>query len=413
MTEERRGLRPRVLIAFATATLLGCDRVTPESSSASVLGYDAPDTVTNSLRGVWADGFRWQIVEDLIIGARDGPPEYSFFGPLLVNVDSQGRVYVLVVKDAQVRVFDTAGGFLYAFSGIGKGPAEFQAPSGVTIIGDTMIAVIDQRLQKLALFTMDGDLISTAKTDIRPFRDGWVRRMMALDERTVLVETFHGWLYPSPGKYDGMGRLIVLGLDGVVVDTFALFSGPGVTIDREHSRHPEIFYRPFAPAVYWGVTMEGHVGFGRSDEYRITEYTKDAQPVRMVQRDVPPRPVSESDVDAYRDEFPNGKGMDGLNPRDLRWLEGILAQIDMPSAWPAFDAIEYDDLGNLWVRLPGGSNEAVRKWDVFSTQRLYLGDVEIATALTIHKISASAIYGVSRDELGVPYVKRYRIKRTP
>ena len=413
MSAEGLDLRRQAIIAFAMATLLGCDRTTSESSSAPVLGYDAPDTVTNSLRGVWTNGFRWQIVEDLIIGAREGPPEYSFFGPLLVNVDLQGRVYVLVVKDAQVRVFDTAGEFLYAFSGIGKGPAEFQAPSGITIIGDTMIAVIDQRLQKLALFTVDGELISTAKTDIRPFRDGWVRRMMALDEGTVVVETFHGWLYPSPGKYDGMGRLIVLGLDGAVVDTFALFGGPAVTIDREHSRHPEIFYRPFAPAVYWGVTIEDHVGFGRSNEYRITEYTKDAEAVRMVRRDVPPRSVSKSDVDVYRDEFPNGRGMDGLNPRDLRWLEDILAQMDMPTGWPAFDAIEYDDVGNLWVRLPGGSTETVRKWDVFDNQRRYLGDVEIPTDLTIHKISANAIYGVSRDELGVPSVKRYLIKQAP
>ncbi len=413
MPAQRRGLRRQAVIAFATATLLGCNRATSESRSARVLSYDAPDTVINSLRGVWSKGSAWQVVEDLAIGTRDGPPEYSFFGPLLVNVDSQGRVYVLVVTAGQVHVFDTAGEFLYAFGGIGKGPAEFQVPSGLTIIGDTMLAVIDQRLQKLALFTMAGELISTAETDIRPFRDGWVRRVMGLDGRTVLVETFHGWLYPSPGKHDGMGRLIVLALDGAVVDTFALFSGPAVTIDREHSRHPEVFFRPFAPAVYWGVTTEGHVGFGRSDEYRITEYTKDAQPVRMVRRDVAPRPVSKSDVDVYRDEFPNGRGRDGLKPRDRRFVEGILTQMDMPLAWPAFDAIEYDDLGNLWVRLSGGSAEAVRKWDVFDNQRRYLGVVQVPADLKIHKISASAIYGVSHDELGVPYVKRYRIKQTP
>jgi len=100
-------------------------------------------------------------------------------------------------------------------------------------------------------------------------------------------------------------------------------------------------------------------------------------------------------------------------PRD-DWFQAIEAALDT-FTWPRyraeFNALEWDDRGNLWVRRIGEESAQTVDWAVFDPELNDLGAVQLPAALTVHAISGDMIWGTVRDDLGVNYVKGYRISR--
>ena len=98
---------------------------------------------------------RIELVEDLVVGARGEDPNYLFFRPLEVAVDSSGRMYVLDLGNRLVQVFDSEGEHLRTLGQEGQGPGEFQLPFGLTIAGDRVI-VSDMRSRRLSIWDLEG-----------------------------------------------------------------------------------------------------------------------------------------------------------------------------------------------------------------------------------------------------------------
>ena len=97
-------MRHAVALALLTIALGGCseplefaDWTIPVPEGTRVIEYDDP--------AIEYRGGRIELVEDLVVGARGEDPNYLFFRPSGVAVDSAGRMYVVDMGNTQVQVF--------------------------------------------------------------------------------------------------------------------------------------------------------------------------------------------------------------------------------------------------------------------------------------------------------------------
>jgi len=70
----------------------------------------------------------------------------------------------------------------------GEGPGEFESPWLMTLVGDTAVAVHDQRLQRLSFFDSEGQLLESWNLPVSSTTHGWVGAL-AVSGDTVLVGT--------------------------------------------------------------------------------------------------------------------------------------------------------------------------------------------------------------------------------
>ena len=66
--------------------------------------------------------------EELSIGEPEGREEYMFSLISSIDVDSNGNIYVLDVKESHIKVFDTDGKFIRIIGKSGQGPARKVCP---------------------------------------------------------------------------------------------------------------------------------------------------------------------------------------------------------------------------------------------------------------------------------------------
>ena len=101
--------------------------------------------------------------------------------------------------------------------------------------------------------------------------------------------------------------------------------------------------------------------------------------------------------------------MDGMDEIDVR------NQMDkglMPSHLPAFESLNQDPTGAIWVMLDADSG--LTRFDVFDSAGVYLGRVHAPGLIPAWQSgwSREAVYVWEEDEAGLPRVVRYRIARS-
>lgn len=79
----------------------------------------------------------------------------DMFRPKGVGIDSEGHLYVVEGRRAQVQVFDRQGQLLYYF-GNGSGIGEFQMPAGLFIDGSDQVFVADSYNRRVQVFRYFG-----------------------------------------------------------------------------------------------------------------------------------------------------------------------------------------------------------------------------------------------------------------
>ena len=76
--------------------------------------------------------------------------------PKGVAVDTFGHIYVVDSYFANVQVFDETGRFLLTVGSPGRGPGEFQVPTGLTIGRDNRIYVCDSHNERIQVLEYTG-----------------------------------------------------------------------------------------------------------------------------------------------------------------------------------------------------------------------------------------------------------------
>lgn len=218
--------------------------------------------------------------EELSIGQESGEDEYLFSRINDIDVDDEGRIYIIDGSDSNVRVFDEKGGFLKTIGRKGQGPGEFQYPVYIQIIADNELCVVDYLGARAVYFSLEGDYLRQEPLP-RPFFP--IKR----DSRGYLV----GIEFAAPPP-----------LGGKVIKKYDSHFKPLMVIATEEMGTREVFDIG-KPSCFCAVTQSYQVIWGDSKEYVLYVLDPQGQLIKKITKDHKPQGISAADREGYEKRY--------------------------------------------------------------------------------------------------------------
>lgn len=360
--------------------------------------------VQNPSEPIWTEETAWRVIEELRIGSvqEEGP---DLFGQVRsLAVDPLARIYVVEAQSQEIRVFGSDGRHVRTIGRKGGGPGEFQRALHAAFGPDGRLWVADPANGRVSVMDTTGSLV-----DSHPMPGGFV-------------------LIPWRGGFDDRGRYYLpvprpseeafaLGLvrydvardTGLVpLDTLP---SPRDPVERERFEHRSggggfmIASVPYAPAFRWRRSPSGTFWGLFTGNYRLVELSPGGDTLRTVTRPFEPLPVTRADVE---------EAMEGLE-----WFTSQGGRVDrsaIPETKPGAEELFVDDEGNVWVFPVTERDEEGRVLDVFDPEGRWLGRVRLPFPLSdgpVPLVRDGVLYGVTENELEVPFVVRARVEKPP
>lgn len=344
----------------------------------------------------------WRLGEDplLSLGVVDEGGPTEFFQVRDVELLPDGGVAVANRGSEEIRVFEADGSHRLTFGRDGRGPREF-----------LRLSMLQDRGDSLVVYDAGNDRFQ-------------VRDDSGAFFRSFRLEWFSGALVPVDLSPDGRilaitGRYMTeLEGTGVLVDTalVSLYDMEGALVDSvARVPHNSRFVKqvgdmrttvgaPFSPSGHLVAHAEGFCyAYGSAAELRCFDGQGALE--RIARVDSEGRSVTDRDVDAYWTEV--------LAEAEGAYREAVLrVRSDMvfPDSFPALSALLTDDRHRVWAQRyrPDHDTEPAESWWVFDDDRL------VATLRTPHDfvvmdVEGDRVAGVWRDELGIEFVRVYRL----
>ena len=337
-----------------------------------------------------------------------------------LTVDRDGRMYVLQSTEPIVTVLNPDGTLHQRFGRRGQGPGEFSAAGWVGWWGDTLW-VTDMFQQRVSLFYRGQHVRTSRFPPVHPGRGGMRGSHVASQWPMADGSCFTvlSWRFErpagSPENYFPVIRTTDAGTETVVArlqESFplsliiqgpdggppsygiALFSDFPLQSVGEFGERIAILDRPFAsgPQVAIRLTVleaSGDTAYSRA-------YMVDAEPLTNEQWD-----AKLQDVIARR----NRPGRPAAS-WGLRELEEASRR---PGHWPSATSVLLASDSSVWIGLADLPWRADRDWAVLDRWGTPLYRVRLPRDFNPSMATADLLWGVRKDDLGVPHVQRYRL----
>lgn len=344
------------------------------------------------------------------VGGLEAETWETFGETLAMDFGADGSLYILDRGNHRVVALNPDGSFRTEFGREGEGPGEFRTPMSLVVAPSGEIVVLDFAARGFTTFTPDG----TYRESIRIPVEGGTFAMGA-----VQMDPRGGGVYSVAG---GGGMMMVsreetggaappppppgipierLSLAGEPVETLHRAWEPprtpsGMNVPSGRGRDVEVRIGPsqvaFRPTVRWAVTPDGGVAFVDSTSYRIQLMAPDGRVGRVLERAVPPIPVTERVEEAERarrlEALEEGDGPrmnivvnDGSGARSLpqsQIREMQMRQLESLAFWPEIAPIRslaMDRGGRFWVERATEDPTEPGPVDLISFSGAYLGTI--------------------------------------
>lgn len=394
-------------------TACGADTGPADAGPQTVVETIGDTTVVRTLSGSVWDG-EATLVPEVSIGELDGPDEYLLGSIWSIAVDDDRNVYAFDAQAQHVRVFDSAGVYVKTLGRRGEGPGEFTRAETIALLPDGRLVVRAPGNMRLEVFGPgDGET------------EQWAYNSGGLYSASPLYTDVNGrtLLHTRDPSRDGFAmHLIVFGPDGARVDTLpepaSTYEPPTLTAERQGTTTLVV---PFSPELLWTVHPSGHFVTGIPSEYRIDVERDDG--VLRIERSADPPPVHDDERAFHRERVV--RRMRNRVP-DWTWNGPPI-----PNRKPFYQELLAGRDGRIWVRLetegypvdnedPDTEDpdsmpviwEAPIRYDVFEPDGTYLGVVVPPAGFSRFKpvFDGDHVWAVTRDELGIERVVRFRIE---
>ncbi|MXW16862.1 MAG: 6-bladed beta-propeller [Gemmatimonadetes bacterium] len=413
-------MRTSLLLLTTPFILAACEADTDPSADgpATVTETIGDTTVVRTMSGsVW--GAEATLVPEILVGEVGGAEEYLFGSISSIAVNDNRDLYVLDGQAQHVRVFDSAGAYVATLGRRGEGPGEFGYAEAIALLPDGRLVVRDSRNQRISVFGPD-----PGQTDHWGFDSG------NSGSNYPLHTDVQGRTYLNTrdlSSTDGARHIIVIGPDGTHLDTLPEPSSPyeWPMLTAEHTAEwgtsSTNAFVPFSPAFQWTVHPSGHFVTGLPSEYRINVPRDDG--VLGIERTTDPPPIRDEERTRARERVV--RSMRNTDP-DWSWTGPPI-----PEHKPFYQQLLAGRNGRIWVRLvteghrvenedydpedPRSEHvtwEEPLRYDVFEPDGTYLGTVVPPDEFSPYVnpvFDGDYVWGVTRDELGVERVVRFRI----
>lgn len=388
--------------------------------------------VTHSLRGDTAvvrteSGSVWggeaTLVPEMSIGELEGDLEYLFGRIVSLDVGPDGTVYVVDRQVPDVRAFSPEGRFLRTVGKPGEGPGEIKSPDGgLAVLSDGRILVRDPGNARIQVYAPSGEALATWS-----IRGGFNTSSPLFRDRDDNVYT-QILVDPEADIRDWVIGLVRIGPDGVPGDTLvppdAGFEAPELEARREVGENRFNVSRnsvPFSPSEEWTLHPDGYFIHGVGNAYSFT-LLRPGSPL-IIERAGEAAPVTHGEK--AEEEARMTRNMRSTQP-NWRWNGP-----PMPDRKPYFGDLHTGRDGRIWLEVPqpgvegddpdhdpADPNSVPDRWkepvafDVFEDDGTYLGRVTTPLSFSRYptpRFDGDRVWAVTRDELGVQRVVRFRV----
>jgi hypothetical protein len=340
----------------------------------------------------------WRLEEDLRLGRMEGEGPDLFGDVRDLAVDGDGRLYLLEAQAQEVRIFDADGGHVATVGRKGEGPGEFTNANGIALGADGLLRVPDPSLGRVTFLRRDGALERTEPVTFRSY--GFIWSGGVLDDGRFVDTQVH---VNDDGSYDRVYRTVEPGGEERTVLAPRYPEDPrwqGFQFERGSMA------LPFGPQGKTNFLGDGTVWSTHGVSYEMVHRTLDGDTLRIVRSVTDSVPVPA----ARRDEAIE-------NARSFAERVGASAgEVDasrVPTYYRPLQGFAVDDRGRLWARLAAPEGGSAMRFDVFDPEGRLLARAEAPVAYAEWRqplIAGDAMYLVTTDDLGVPYVVRLRIR---
>jgi hypothetical protein len=363
--------------------------------------------VRNLGGSVWGQPAR--LVEELRIGALEGPDEQIFGRIAHVAADGEGGAYVFDSQVPALRHYDRNGQFTHTIGGQGSGPGEYQdAVLGLWVRRDGRILMRDPRNARINVYAPDGTAL-----DHWPVASGlFTSNAMTLDTAghvylKILMEQ------PERNRPWRIG-LLHLDANGQLLDTIP---DPPVRGEPQTGGGGV-----FTVAKVWTFSPHGYIIAGLNDTYAFElRKPKGILRVEMPHTTVAVHPEEREELEASNDWLRRAQG------------EFMTSEIPpVPDTKPAYRFIFAGLDGTVWVQPhtsavkfePPPRDPAIaadpaappqRTWrepvvyDAFDTSGAYLGQLPVPERTRLVWFNGSEIWAVQQGEFDEQYLVRFRL----
>jgi hypothetical protein len=408
--QTRRATAGIALAAGLVLAACGGDRA-PSARSAALVRDSAGIRIVENVGPTWAPDEVWTVAPEprLEIGVLDGPASLILDGVRTPRLRSDGGVVLANGGTGEVRSYAGDGTLAWRSGGFGEGPGEFRSVSWLDVLPGDSVIVWDVRARRVTVLAPDGALARSYGAE-PPQNAPMAAPTGVLDGDRLLISGGVSFSSNAAGTTDeavwpesphfvgdrrgGLGRRLVT----VRTTEMRLQRTPGSV---------SIGDLPFARRGF--VTAAGdRVVTGASPEATLTWFDLDGRPMQVARWPHEARPVDDALVEAWV----QGRLAENDEPQVRRYYRELVEGVALPERVPGFTALRVDDRGHAWVkqwRAPGATGAA--PWWVFSPEGVLLGQVELPDGLEVSEITATAVVGVARDDLGVERVRIHALAR--
>jgi len=415
-------------IAFAATALVTCNTDDPALPGANgepherVVETRGDTTVVRTLSGsVW--GKEAALVPEVSIGELDGPDEYLFGNIYGIAVDGEGQVHVLDGQAQSIRVFDSGGTYAETLTRRGQGPGELNNAMSVAVLPDGRVIAHD-------VSDMAVKVVGPAAVD----REHWAfpAGALVLPVKPLRIDPNGRILVTAAGTAPGgdiTEYIIAMGSGGELLDSLA---PPGIDFEPSSlevrlpfpmgGRSTASRAVPLTARYYWTVHPNGRFMTGISSDYRIDLQSDDG--VVRIERTWEPVLVSEAERGYHREV--TTASIQRTQP-DWSWNGPPVPETKRP-----FRGLVAGRDGRIWVQLWTEARPVVNedhdpddprsqpvtwvspvRYDAFEPDGTYLGVLAAPDGFLVSPaepiFDGDHVWAVTRDELDVQRVVRYRI----
>lgn len=398
-----------VSFALAASVLISCADATPpdpvEASDYVVTDSGGVQIVTSPPE-LLEDTLPWSVdsLPTLELGQvdGDGPSTFSQIGGVTIVPD--GHLVVVDRQSSELRWFDERGRHRFSIGGRGQGPGEYFDPRLLPQVAGDSLLVFDTRLnaRRITWVALDGSGVRVKGPQAGPPELLAGSPTVAMGSRVLFRSARLQCERGEPCRVPLALRLV--DFDSAESQTlaelelrFLIYEAPG--------QAPALTENPFNPI---GIAAAGPQGLivGSGPPFEVRTFDESGRLAKISRVDTPPRPVDQAALDRARSALVDL----GVSPRSA---EDIHSAMDMPESLPAFQSLRVDALGWLWAEIFRVSPDEDHTWLLFDPEGRARGVIELPTDLEVHEIGEDYVVGVWQDDLGVEYVRRYDLDRSP
>lgn len=401
-------MRVRTLVAMLALASVACTVRTSEEGTFQVRD-SAGVRIAESEGPAWGEGEAWRLSGPLVeVGGVEGDERYQFTSPGAIRgglLLPDGGFAVLDAGASTLRAFSARGAREWTAGGHGDGPGEFQLAWTLVLLPPDSLLVYDRARATVSIFSAGGAFARSFPVQAPGALARSIMSILVAD-RTLLAGTGGTTaLLEERPRPNTLARehapMLRIDLDdGAFLDTLGVF--PGM---EWYATEGAIGLPPFGRTTSYAM-RDSTLVVGTADDLSVEIRTLDGTLVGIARGAGVDLTATNEDMAAYRELFLGRVSDPGQKDAWARVLDAM----PRPDRKAAYSSVMADQAGNLWLLETTVGTLPTRAF-VISPEGRYLGAVSLPGGLRPLHIASDRLLAYRTDELDVPYVGIWAIRR--